>query len=98
MNRKLLVVIIIVAVVAGSVYLAFPTLQGLLAGKNNEEIAVEYVQVERGTLSSAVSATGSVEPRAETVLTFETSGRIVELFVKENDKKYSIFFLFVTGI
>lgn len=85
MNRKLLIIIVIIAVVAGGVYLAFPTLQGLLAGNNNEEINLEYVQVERGTLSSAVSATGSVEPRAETVLTFETSGRIVELLVKEND-------------
>ena len=79
MNRKLLVVIIIVAVLAGGLYLAWPTLQGLMTSSaDNEDANLEYLIVERGTLSSSVSATGSVEPRAETVLSFETSGRIVE--------------------
>ena len=87
MNRKLLVVIVIVAVLAGGLYLAWPTLQGLMTSSaDSEDADLEYLIVERGTLSSSVSATGSVEPRAETVLSFETSGRIVELLVQENDR------------
>jgi len=85
MNQKFLVVLVIVVLVVGGVYLAFPTLRERLASDKNETINLDYVQVERGTLSSSVSATGSVEPRAETVLTFETSGRIVELQARENE-------------
>jgi HlyD family secretion protein len=85
MNRKVLIVIAVVAIAAVGIYFSFPTLQRLVAPMDDKEADLEYLDVERGTLSSAVSATGSVEPRAETALSFETSGRIVELLVQEND-------------
>jgi HlyD family secretion protein len=85
MNRKLLIALVIVAILVIGIYVLFPRFQERMASTDDESANLEYLDVERGTLSSAVSATGSVEPRAETVLSFETSGRIVELLVKEND-------------
>ena len=85
MNRKGLLAIVLVAVLTVALYLTWPTLQGLVSSGDSQEVDLEYATVKRGTLSSFVSATGSVEPRAEAVLTFESSGRIIELQVKEND-------------
>lgn len=41
--------------------------------------------VERGTLLVAVSASGSIEPQASVDLTFETPGRVAEVYVKIGD-------------
>jgi HlyD family secretion protein len=42
--------------------------------------------VERGTLLVAVSAGGSIEPQASASLTFETPGRVAEVFVNVGDQ------------
>jgi len=84
MNRRLWVVIAVIALVALGI-LVFPRLQALMSGDSSQDADLEYLSVETGTLSSSVSATGSVEPHAEAVLSFESSGRIIELLVQEND-------------
>jgi len=85
MSRKVIVTIIIVAILGAGLYFSWPTLRERMAPTDEQALDLEYLEIEKGSLSSTVSATGSVEPRAETVLSFETSGRIVELLVKEND-------------
>jgi HlyD family secretion protein len=47
---------------------------------------IQYVTVERRSISSSVSASGSIEPEADVTLTFGTMGRLVKLLVHEGDR------------
>lgn len=85
MNRRRLIVLVVIALIAVGIVAGLPRIRSLMTPDNNQDADLEYLAIETGTLSSFVSATGSVEPRAETVLSFETSGRIIELLVQEND-------------
>lgn len=85
MSRKVIVTIIIVAILGTGLYFSWPTLREWMTSTDEQALDLEYLEIEKGSLSSTVSATGSVEPRAENILSFETSGRIIELLVKEND-------------
>lgn len=85
MSKRLLITIVVIAVLGLALYLAWPKVGAWLASPREKDADVRYIEVERGALSASVAATGSVEPRAEAVLSFETSGRIVELSIQEND-------------
>lgn len=47
--------------------------------------AFETVPVQRGTIASTVSATGSIEPKAEVSLSFRNPGRVTTVLVSEGE-------------
>ncbi len=47
----------------------------------DEQPSYETVTIERGSISSTVSATGSIEPEAEVALSFRASGRVEQVLV-----------------
>lgn len=80
MKRNLVIVAVVVLVVVGIGVGA-----RLLGRGNSSNAPLEYVTVTRGTISEFVSATGSVEPSARSILSFEVSGRVVEITVTEGE-------------
>lgn len=50
-----------------------------------EAETVRSAVVERGSMTVAVTASGRIEPAARVTLTFETPGRMAEVFVQEGD-------------
>ncbi len=50
------------------------------------QVVTELVVVERGTLQDSIEATGNLTPACERSLTFESTGRIREVFVSEGDR------------
>jgi HlyD family secretion protein len=55
-------------------------------GATQEEQVVETVTVERGSLVTSITAVGSIRPSVEVALSFELSGRVVEVFVTEGEQ------------
>jgi multidrug efflux pump subunit AcrA (membrane-fusion protein) len=51
-----------------------------------DQDATENVTVERGSLVTTVTAVGSVRPGAESVLSFEISGRVTDVLVRPGDR------------
>src|SRR5690606_14509825 len=45
------------------------------------EVSYETVAVERGSINSTVSATGSIEPEAQVSLSFRSTGRVSQVMV-----------------
>ena len=84
MNSKphWLVLVVIIALLASIVNGCSPG-----AGEGDDEGGdeVEIVMVERGSLSTSVTATGSVLPRSEVRLSFELSGRVSDVLVQEGE-------------
>ncbi len=54
--------------------------------RQTEETPVRSTLVERGSMIVAVNATGSIKPEARVGLTFETPGRVAEVWVEEGDR------------
>ena len=78
--KRLLTAIITIAVLGGAGWFGFQRFQESRA-QLDEQPTYETVSVERGTISSTVSATGSIEPEAEVALSFRASGRVEQVLV-----------------
>lgn len=70
----ILIVVIVGAVVANSIL-----------RKKDDRMEVTIKAVERGDITSTVTATGTVQPEVEVVITSEVPGEIIELPVKDGD-------------
>jgi HlyD family secretion protein len=82
MNRKLLIVLIIVGVlVAGYVGLR---VLGVL-GSSDEGTTVETMIVEKMDVTETVSATGKIKPEVEVSISPEVPGEIIQLNINEGD-------------
>ena len=78
MKRSIIVGIVIVLMV-GALGVWFTTTQPSHA---DDSLARGAVTVERGSIVSAVKATGRLEPQAEVLLRFETNGTVAEVLVE----------------
>ncbi len=81
MKRKTIVIVAIVAAVAvGAFFLV------RAVGRSDSGTAqAETVTVARGALTQVVNATGNVAPAQRATLSFEISGRVLEILVDEGD-------------
>lgn len=70
----ILIVVIVGAVVANSIL-----------REKDDRMEVTIKAVERGDITSTVTATGTVQPEVEVVITSEVPGEIIELPVKDGD-------------
>ncbi len=80
--KKTITIILVIAVVAGAAYLG---LRVLHPGAK-QETAAPTAKVTRGNLSASVSSAGSVQPVTSVDLTFQVSGQLKEVKVKEGDQ------------
>lgn len=78
--KRLLTAIITLAVLGAAGWFGFQRFQESRA-QLDEQPSYETVSVERGPISSTVSATGSIEPEAEVALSFRASGRVEQVLV-----------------
>ncbi len=81
MNKKTLIILLVVAVIA-IVGLVAAKKSGVL-GKSGNFKQVEVEKIERGTIVETVAATGKIQPEVEVKLSSEVSGEIIELPIKE---------------
>jgi HlyD family secretion protein len=51
-----------------------------------QETAIRTAVAQRGSMVVAVSVSGKIEPQARVGLTFETPGRVAEVYVEEGDR------------
>jgi len=80
MKRNLIIAAVVIVAIVGIVIGA-----GFLRRSNSADTQLEYVTVTRGPISETISATGSVEPAMRSVLSFEASGRVVEMPAQEGE-------------
>jgi HlyD family secretion protein len=82
MKRFLIITVVLVVVVGGSLY-GYEVL-----GQAKEPPPPDYdtMVVQRGTVVSTVSATGSIEPEARVVLSFKSAGRVTEVLVEQGER------------
>ena len=78
--KRLLITIIVIVAVGAAGWFGFQRFQERRAALA-EVPSYETVTVERGSISSTVSATGSIEPEAEVSLSFRASGRVEQVLV-----------------
>jgi HlyD family secretion protein len=55
-------------------------------GRDAQEVGVRSALAQRGSMIVAVTVSGQIEPRARVGLSFETPGRVAEVFVEEGDR------------
>ena len=77
--KRLLIAFTVIIVIGAAGWFGFQRLQARRAALDEQRY--ETVTVERGSISSTVSATGSIEPEAEIALSFRTSGRVEQVLV-----------------
>ncbi len=82
MVRKIITYVVLVAILAGGVFAYYRYGRDKSAGEPKFKTA----QVERGRLSSKVTATGTLSARVTVLVGSQISGRIAELFVDYNSK------------
>ncbi len=80
MNRKTILIVAAVAVVA---IVALLLVRGI--GGRSGAAQAETVIVARGAITQTVNATGNVSPAHRSALSFEISGRVLEVLVEEGD-------------
>jgi len=76
-------IILILAVVIGASLYSY---QLFAQEKTPEAPDFETVVVERGTLLSTVSASGTIQPEAQALLSFKSAGRVAEVLVQEGQR------------
>ncbi len=52
---------------------------------DNDENEIEVITLQRGSLVTSITSTGSVSPAAEVVLSFEVTGRVEEVLVRAGE-------------
>lgn len=82
MVRKVSTYVLLVAVIAGGVFAWFRYGRD----RSAEQPKYKTVKVERGKVSSKVTATGTLSARVTVLVGSQVSGRIAELFVDYNSK------------
>lgn len=82
MRRVVTILLVLILVIAGTIF----TLQITAQEKEAPEPDYEVIVVEHGEIISTVSATGSIEPEAQVDLLFKGAGRIAEVLVQEGDQ------------
>ena len=80
--RRIVTIIVILAVVIGLGFVGYKAFAGKEA---SPAAALETVPVERGTIVATVNASGSIAPEAKVTLAFKVPGRVAEVLVKEGD-------------
>jgi HlyD family secretion protein len=80
--RKIVIGFVIVAAVAAIVFVYLNRSGG--EGSPVEE-SVRQTSVKRGDMMVSVSATGSIVPKSETLLSFDLPGKVAEVFVETGD-------------
>ena len=78
--KNFLIAVIVIVVIGAAGWFGFQQFQQRRAALD-EQPSYETVTVERGSISSTVSATGSIEPEAEVALSFRASGRVEQVLV-----------------
>ncbi len=76
---KVLVTIVLIALVSLSLW-------WFLGKKNSEKVTYEMVEVERVTMSSSITATGTVEPVSQVEVGTQVSGIVSRLYVDYNSE------------
>jgi len=84
MKRRALYVVLSVIVIGTAIALGVSIWRARQA-EQSKEVARSAV-VERGAMLVAVSASGSIEPKARVNLTFESPGRVAEVAVEVGDR------------
>lgn len=79
--RKIVIPLVILAILVGGVYVGYNRFVA------NAESGPTYqtTTVRRGTLVATVSAAGTIQASAQTALSFQTSGKVVEVHVAPGD-------------
>jgi len=79
--------LIIAALIAGGLpFLLFASAQGQVAQEQQEQLSgIQVFRVEVGDVRTSVEASGEVESESEVILSFETGGRIEDLYVQDGD-------------
>ena len=81
--KKVLTIVIVLAVVAGGIFAYFQFNQRQAAASTSDSIQSE--QAANGTLTAIVGATGSVRPNQSATLIWQTNGTVGLVEVKEGD-------------
>ena len=78
MNKKIWIgIIAVVAVVAIAAFF-------MMGGKKKETVSFETAKVERTTISSTITATGTIEPVTSVTVGTQVSGIVSKLYVDYN--------------
>ncbi len=83
MRKAIVIILVVVAVVAG---LGFFGLRQLRLARQAQQAALQTAQVQRGTLRATVSTAGTVQATNSVNLSFQASGQVKEIKVKEGDQ------------
>ncbi|MCB0114255.1 MAG: biotin/lipoyl-binding protein, partial [Caldilineaceae bacterium] len=78
--RRLITTLFILIVLAGVAWFGYQRFSEMQASAA-EEPTYEIVAVERGSINSTVSATGSIEPESQVSLSFRSAGRVSQVLV-----------------
>ena len=82
MRRMITVLVILAAIIGGSVF----GYRIFAQDRATARLDYETYVVRRGTVVSTVSATGSIEPEQRVDLSFKSPGRVAEVYVKAGDQ------------
>ncbi len=77
--RRLLITLIVLALIGAAGWVGYQRFQA--QAELAEAPSYETTTVARGSISSTVSATGSIEPEAEVALSFRATGRVAQVLV-----------------
>ncbi|MBI1297500.1 HlyD family efflux transporter periplasmic adaptor subunit [bacterium] len=78
--RRLITTVIVLIVLGGGSWFGYQRFTEMQASAA-EEPTYEIVSVERGSINSTVSATGSIEPESQADLSFRSAGRVAQVLV-----------------
>lgn len=83
MRKKIIVTIVVLAVLSA---LGWGGYRRFFSKKTSAEAAVQTVAVQKGTITASLSAVGGIASPRQFDLTFQASGRLVKLEVREGQK------------
>lgn len=78
--RRLIITLVVMAVLGTTGWFAYQRFGEMQAAADTGP-AYETTAVERGSINSTVSATGSIEPEAQVLLSFRSAGRVSQVLV-----------------
>jgi HlyD family secretion protein len=82
--KRAITIVLILGVVIGLTWLSYQTFGGQAIQRQTVEDAdLEKYVVKGDSIEATVSATGSIAPEAEVILTFELGGKVEEVFVEK---------------
>jgi HlyD family secretion protein len=82
--KRAITIVLVLGIVIGLTWLSYQTFGDQEIQKQTvEDEDLEKFVVRRDTIAATVSATGSIAPEAEVILTFELGGKVEEIFVEK---------------